>query len=244
MFARHRPPLCRRRTGPTGLADTGAAVLVDSPLVWVRSMVTQTPTPPSGPSREWFRDRSVQAWASYDFAIAPFAILVATVTYSTYFKEVVVSGARNGDFMWGLAGSLSIGAVALTAPVLGVVADVYAAKRTPPARLHGTDRPGHAPPGNGDPGHGLGGHGLLHGGQRRLPGRAGLLQRLPARTGLAARPGSGLGAGLRRRLRRRTGLARRRPAVLHPRDQRRPRVPTAWSRCATCSSSSPWPPRS
>lgn len=92
-------------------------------------MATQTPTSPSRPSREWLHDRRIQAWAFYDFAIAPFAILVATVTYSTYFKEVVVSGARNGDFLWGLAGSLSIGVVALTAPVLGVFADVHAAKR-------------------------------------------------------------------------------------------------------------------
>ena len=93
-------------------------------------MNRQTPTSTTAPSKEWFRDRRVQAWASYDFAMAPFAILVATVTYSTYFKEVVVSNARDGDFLWGLAGSLSIGAVAVSAPVLGVVADAYAAKRS------------------------------------------------------------------------------------------------------------------
>jgi UMF1 family MFS transporter len=77
----------------------------------------------------WFRDRKILAWAMFDFANTPYVVLVATVGFSTYFKEVVAAGARSGDFLWGLAGSLSMVIVALTAPYMGAYADRAGAKR-------------------------------------------------------------------------------------------------------------------
>lgn len=65
----------------------------------------------------------------FDFANTPYVVLVATVGFSTYFKDVVVQGARSGDFLWGMAGSISMIVVALTAPYLGALADATGAKR-------------------------------------------------------------------------------------------------------------------
>ena len=59
------------------------------------------------------------AWALFDAALAPFSVLVVTIGYSTYFKEVVAGGAREGDFLWGLAASLSMLVVAVLAPSSG-----------------------------------------------------------------------------------------------------------------------------
>lgn len=81
------------------------------------------------PGRSPFRDRRVLAWAAFDFANTPFVVLVATVGYATYFKDVVAAGARSGDFLWGLAGSISMVLVALTAPATGAYADAAGAKR-------------------------------------------------------------------------------------------------------------------
>ncbi|MHB1345230.1 MAG: MFS transporter [Thermoleophilia bacterium] len=77
----------------------------------------------------WYRDRRVLAWAMFDFANTPYVVLVATVGFSTYFKDVVVQGARAGDFLWGLAGSISMIIVALSAPYMGALADAAGAKR-------------------------------------------------------------------------------------------------------------------
>ncbi len=71
----------------------------------------------------WYRDRRILAWALFDASLAPFSVLVVTIGYSTYFKEVVAGGAREGDFLWGLAASLSMLVVAVLAPVLGAHAD-------------------------------------------------------------------------------------------------------------------------
>lgn len=77
----------------------------------------------------WYRDRRVLAWAMFDFANTPYVVIVATVGFSTYFEDVVTRGARSGDFLWGLAGSISMVVVALTAPYMGALADATAAKR-------------------------------------------------------------------------------------------------------------------
>ncbi len=77
----------------------------------------------------WYRDRRVVSWALFDFATTPFAVLITTVGYSTYFKTVVTEGSRAGDFYWGLAGAVSMLIVAVSAPTAGVYADARGAKR-------------------------------------------------------------------------------------------------------------------
>jgi UMF1 family MFS transporter len=77
----------------------------------------------------WYRDRRIIAWALYDFANTPFVLVIGTVGFPTYFKEVVLEGTRSGDFLWGLTGSVSMILVVLTAPAAGAYADQAGAKR-------------------------------------------------------------------------------------------------------------------
>jgi MFS transporter, UMF1 family len=96
----------------------------------MRAAPATPPGPSDRPGRRvaWWRDRRVLSWSLYDFANTPFAVLVLTVAFPPYFKEVVLEGARSGDFLWGLAGSLSMAAVVLTAPLTGAWADAARAK--------------------------------------------------------------------------------------------------------------------
>ncbi len=76
--------------------------------------------------------REIFAWTLYDFANTSYSVIVVTVVYAIYFKKYIVGDytialrqwVRNpGDFLWGLGGSLSMSIVALSAPIMGAVAD-------------------------------------------------------------------------------------------------------------------------
>jgi len=62
-------------------------------------------------------------WTLFDFANTSFSVLVVAVGYSLYFKEIVAGGAGKGDFLWGLAVSLSMFITAAIAPILGATSD-------------------------------------------------------------------------------------------------------------------------
>jgi len=62
-------------------------------------------------------------WTLFDFANTSFSILILTTAYSVYFREVVVGNSAIGDFLWGLAFSISMIVVALISPFLGAIAD-------------------------------------------------------------------------------------------------------------------------
>ncbi len=62
-------------------------------------------------------------WTLFDFANTSFSILILTTAYSVYFREVVVGNSAIGDFLWGLAFSISMFIVALISPFLGAIAD-------------------------------------------------------------------------------------------------------------------------
>ncbi|MEW5798583.1 MAG: MFS transporter [Bacteroidota bacterium] len=49
--------------------------------------------------------------------------MIVAVGYSLYFKEIVAGGSGRGDFLWGVAVSISMLLTALIAPVLGAAAD-------------------------------------------------------------------------------------------------------------------------
>ncbi|MCB5261169.1 MAG: MFS transporter [Candidatus Cloacimonetes bacterium] len=69
-------------------------------------------------------------WMIYDFANSAFTTIIVTVVYSVYFINVVVGGdASNGEMLWGLAVGISMTLVALTAPILGAVADYSRSKK-------------------------------------------------------------------------------------------------------------------
>ncbi len=76
--------------------------------------------------------REIFAWTLYDFANTSYSVIVVTVVYAIYYKQYIVGDftvalghwVRNpADFLWGLGGSLSMSLVALSAPLMGAVAD-------------------------------------------------------------------------------------------------------------------------
>ena len=71
----------------------------------------------------------VIAWALFDFGNTAFYVVILTVGYPLYFREVIAGGAPNSDFLWGMAFSLSMACVALLSPVLGAAADAGAGKK-------------------------------------------------------------------------------------------------------------------
>jgi UMF1 family MFS transporter len=78
----------------------------------------------------WFT-RTVAAWTLYDFANSAFSAIVQATIFSVYYTQVVVGNAQGqGDFWWGLVGSVSMIVVALTSPLLGGIAD-HAGVRKP-----------------------------------------------------------------------------------------------------------------
>lgn len=75
------------------------------------------PTHPSAP--RW----QVLVWTLFDFANTSFSVLIVAVGYSLYFKQIVAGGSGRGDFLWGVAVSISMLITALLAPALGAASD-------------------------------------------------------------------------------------------------------------------------
>lgn len=68
--------------------------------------------------------RQVGAWALYDFANSVFPAVVVAVVFQAYYTDAVVGNdVGQGDWWWGRAVSLSALIVALSAPLLGAIAD-------------------------------------------------------------------------------------------------------------------------
>jgi len=68
------------------------------------------------------------AWYLYDFGNSAYAAVVLLAVYSAYFQGQVVGGAR-GSRLWGIAVGIAMLFVAVTAPVLGTIADFSGAKK-------------------------------------------------------------------------------------------------------------------
>jgi MFS transporter, UMF1 family len=74
------------------------------------------------------------AWAMYDFANSGYTTVVLTTVFNAYFVGVVagrVSGLSEGTgtLLWTMAVSIPNALVLVSAPVLGAIADYYAAKK-------------------------------------------------------------------------------------------------------------------
>lgn len=69
------------------------------------------------------------AWTLFDFANTAFYVIVLTVGYPLFFKEVITGNSPNSDFLWGAAFSISMLFVALISPLLGAIADYGAGKK-------------------------------------------------------------------------------------------------------------------
>lgn len=73
--------------------------------------------------------REILGWCMYDVADSAFTTIIVTVLYALYFKNIVVGNDQRGDFLWGLAASISEIAVALLAPILGAIADFSGSRK-------------------------------------------------------------------------------------------------------------------
>ena len=80
-------------------------------------------------------NRQVGAWVTFDFANSVFpAVVVSVVFQDFYIQGVVGAEGGRGDAWWTAAVSTSALIIALTAPILGAVADRAGARK----RLMGT----------------------------------------------------------------------------------------------------------
>ncbi len=68
------------------------------------------------------------AWYLYDLGNSAYASVVLLAVYSAYFKGQVVGGAE-GSRLWGLTISAAMIIVAITAPIMGAIADYSGAKK-------------------------------------------------------------------------------------------------------------------
>ncbi len=68
------------------------------------------------------------AWYLYDFGNSAYAAVVLLAVYSAYFQGTVVGGAE-GSRLWGIAVGVAMLIVAVTAPILGTIADYSGAKK-------------------------------------------------------------------------------------------------------------------
>jgi MFS transporter, UMF1 family len=78
--------------------------------------------------------RELFAWAMYDFANSGYTTVVLTTIFNAYFVGVVAGGAGGlsggaGTLLWTVAVSIPNALVLVSAPVLGAIADHYAAKK-------------------------------------------------------------------------------------------------------------------
>jgi len=62
-------------------------------------------------------------WITYDFANTGFQVLMVTVLGSIFFTEYLAEKNPRADIWWGSANSLSMLIAAITAPILGAIAD-------------------------------------------------------------------------------------------------------------------------
>ncbi len=67
-------------------------------------------------------------WYLYDLANTSFTVLIVTALFPLYFR-ILVQNETLGDAMWGYAGSITMLIIALTAPVLGAIADYGGTKK-------------------------------------------------------------------------------------------------------------------
>ncbi len=69
------------------------------------------------------------AWTLFDFANTAFYVIILTVGYPLYFKEIITGNSPNSDFLWGMTFSISMLFVAIISPLLGAIADYGAGKK-------------------------------------------------------------------------------------------------------------------
>ncbi len=73
----------------------------------------------------WLR-RSIVGWILYDIASSGYGLIVPSVAYAVYYRQVVCGGAAICDARWAMWLSLAMVVAGLLAPLLGAIADLGA----------------------------------------------------------------------------------------------------------------------
>lgn len=75
--------------------------------------------------------RAVWAWTMYDAAAQSFTLLVNTLLFSVYFKQVILRGTPSGsaDSLWSIVVAGSMLVVVIGSPILGALADERGLKK-------------------------------------------------------------------------------------------------------------------
>jgi len=85
-----------------------------------------TTTPPPQPP---VTKKEIAGWCFYDVADSTFTTVIITAFYANFFKDIVVGDSTQGTFLWGIALSASEVVIALTAPILGAIADFAGSRK-------------------------------------------------------------------------------------------------------------------
>lgn len=73
--------------------------------------------------------REVWSWAMFDFANSGYTTVVITTIFNAYFVNVVANNQDWGTLVWTATLAVSYALIIITAPILGIYADAYAAKK-------------------------------------------------------------------------------------------------------------------
>jgi UMF1 family MFS transporter len=79
--------------------------------------VSLPPTRPRGSRTQIF------VWTLFDFARTAFSVMIKTVGYALFFREIVTLNSPKSDLYWGIADSLSMLTAAILSPILGAASD-------------------------------------------------------------------------------------------------------------------------
>ncbi len=75
------------------------------------------------------QNKKIFIWTLFDFANTSYSIVVVTLIYAVYFKNVVAEGKPVGDLYWSYGIGVSMIITAVISPVLGAIADHSAGKK-------------------------------------------------------------------------------------------------------------------
>ncbi|MEM3126995.1 MAG: MFS transporter [Candidatus Woesearchaeota archaeon] len=76
----------------------------------------------------YLEQKRILAWSFFDFANSSYALLIQSLLFSVYFREVIAQNSPNADLLWGISVAASILIGGILSPFLGAIAD-FSGKR-------------------------------------------------------------------------------------------------------------------
>lgn len=81
------------------------------------------------PLRDAVRPKDTFVWGLFETANHSFTLLIITLLFPIYFREVVVGDAAQGKSQWGIIYGISSAIIVLLSPIVGAIADARGIKR-------------------------------------------------------------------------------------------------------------------